>query len=95
MNENLLKNICKYGAIGSFLFALLGTVLLFMFELDIIGGQNRYNDNQFAMLLVFSFTFLTIGFTAIGILLHVGTISEEMQIRRYLEQKNYRADEEE
>lgn len=58
-----------------------------MDELNLFYKEVPFDGNQLGFILIFSGTFLTIGLTAMGILLHLGTISEEMQISRYLKQK--------
>lgn len=87
MNNRQIINISKYGAITSFIGTLLTGLFAILSEIGIGRHSSNYYDNDFFFVLIFCFGAISFGFLAVGVLFNLSIISEEMQINRYLKQR--------
>lgn len=93
MFNQKLQSLAKYGALLCILISICASGLIIIEELGFFGDKVPYKVRDITLLLLFICTLLTLGFTTMGILLHLGTITEEMQIIRYLKQEKLLTDE--
>lgn len=87
MNENIFTNSCKYGAIGSFLCAILATLCLVLSEMNMLGGRSFHDTREFAVMIIFCSSIIFLGCSTVGILLNTEIIAKEMRIQRFLRQE--------